>query len=123
VRKLAVFLEHLPPESATMTALRAERGEQAEEAIMAADPADAPWSAAEMLIATLIDEVRGLRSAYSTVHTGNVVQPPEPISRPGTKILAAKKRTRHMNDAQRAYLDEQRKRLAPPPLRAVEGGG
>jgi hypothetical protein len=122
MRKLAVFLEHLPPESATMTVLRAERGEKAEDAILAADPADAPWSSLEMLVATMIDELRGLRSAYATVHTGSVVQPPEPISRPGTKTAARKKRNRHMNDAQRAYLDEQRKRLSPAPLRAAEGG-
>jgi hypothetical protein len=123
VRKLANLLEHLPPESATMTALRAERGEEADDAIVRTDSAAAPWSALEMLVASLIDEVRGLRSAYATVHTGTVIQPPAPISRPGTTAMAAKKRTSHMSDAQRAMLDEQRKRLSPPPLRAVGEDG
>jgi len=123
VRKLANLLDHLPPESATMTALRVERGEDAEIDTSKADPSEAPWSALEMLVATLIDEVRGVRSAYATVHTGTVIQPPAPIPRPGTKLARSKQRTKHMNDKQRAYLDEQRRRLAPPPLPVAEGGG
>jgi hypothetical protein len=106
-----------------MTALRNERGEEADDAIVRSDPAVAPWSALEMLVASLIDEVRGLRSAYATVHTGTVIQPPPPIPRPGTEAMKTKKRTSHMSDAQRAMLDEQRKRLSPPPLRAVGEDG
>ena len=117
MRKLGNLLDHLPPESATMTALRNEGGLQGEKELVRGNPARAPWSALEMLIATLIDEVRGLRSAYSTVHTGTVIQPPKPIPRPGIQVAEEKQRTAHMNDAQRALLDEQRKRLSPPPLR------
>ena len=78
-RALRVLVERLPPESATMTALRREQppGERA-----AADPEAGRWSQVEMLLAALIDEVRR-NSYYLLAVNGNKTSAPEPVPRPG----------------------------------------
>ncbi|MEU1778098.1 hypothetical protein ABZ545_01270 [Streptomyces abikoensis] len=88
-RRLRILIEHLPPESATMTALRnsldddewaehAERGE----------PEAARWSQLEQLTAALIDAVRRVEYVLICVNRDGKSpppDPPEPIPRPGTK--------------------------------------
>lgn len=78
-RTLRVLVERLPPESATMTALRRE---QPAAERPAADPEAGRWSQVEMLLAALIDEVRR-NSYYLLGVNGNKVSPPEPVPRPG----------------------------------------
>lgn len=86
------FITHLPPESATMTALRNARPEPERGG---GDPAEAPWSQMEILIAALVDEIRCLRHDYTVTHLAKgkrKPKEPEPIPRPGLKARGAKKR-------------------------------
>jgi hypothetical protein len=97
-----------------MTALRASAPEMAEKSASQMDPSDAPWSQAEMLLASMTDAVRHLAWMYASVHAKNS-QPraPEPIIRPGVK--AAQRST--MTVAQYKAMTGQE-----PPLRLVQGG-
>lgn len=88
-RRLAVLLARLPPESATMTALRnrlteAELTEQAERG----EPEKGRWSQLEQLVAMTVDAVRRLE--YVTVAANSDSKsrrpaPPDPVRRPGAK--------------------------------------
>ncbi|MFE9003074.1 hypothetical protein ACFYOY_13175 [Streptomyces sp. NPDC007875] len=88
-RRLRVLIQHLPPESATMTALRndltdEELAEQAEHG----DPEKGRWSQVEQLLALIADRVARLE--YVTIlansdSKGKKPTPPEPIARPGAK--------------------------------------
>ncbi|WP_328313082.1 DUF5361 domain-containing protein [Streptomyces sp. NBC_00442] len=88
-RRLRVLIQHLPPESATMTALR--NGLSDEELVEQADkgePEKGRWSQAEQLLAAIADGVRRLE--YITILAnsdgkGRKHTPPEPIRRPGAK--------------------------------------
>jgi hypothetical protein len=125
VRKLGVLIEHLPAESATMTALRNERGDEADEQIVSSDAARAPWSPVEMLLATVVDELRNLQSVMITTATGKAQKPPPPIRRPGVGAKSAQPRPR-MTPDKRALLDAQRRALSPhlqPVPDPPEGGG
>ncbi|MEU5424238.1 hypothetical protein AB0H73_01325 [Streptomyces olivoreticuli] len=80
------MIEHLPPESATVTALRntapvTELDEQAE----GADPSRGRWSQTELLLAQVIDAVNRLSHYYALVNTsgGKRPDPPQPVPRPG----------------------------------------
>lgn len=97
-----------------MTALRVSAPEQAEKAGEALDPAQAPWSQMEMLLASLTDAVRHLAWMYASVHAkSSPPRAPEPIIRPGVK--AAQRST--MTVAQYKAMTGQE-----PPLRLVQGG-
>ena len=80
MRRMRVLLQGLPPESATMTALRngmsdEELAEQAEKG----EPEKARWSQLEQLTATLVDAVRRLE--YVTIlanSDGKSRKPPPP---------------------------------------------
>lgn len=112
-RKLGALVEHLPPESATMTALRASHPEITEKAAANADPGSAPWSQAEMLLAAAVDSMRRLEWMYAAAHTkGTPPTAPEPVSRPGVKP----KRKPAMTVAQYVAMTGQQ-----PPLRLVKG--
>ncbi|MEU2514309.1 hypothetical protein [Streptomyces syringium] len=82
------MVEHLPPESAVMTALRntAPDGDL-EKRAAGSDPASGRWSQSDMLLAQLIDAVRQLSHCYVVANTDSKarkkVTPPEPVARPG----------------------------------------
>lgn len=103
-------MDHLPPESATVTALRnSVTPEVAAMSGVGADPAAAQWSVAEMLQATMIDELRQFRHMYLQAHSDKPIgPPPEPLARPGVKG----KRKSKLTLRQRAMLDP-RIQLAP----------
>lgn len=86
-RRLRVLIQHLPPESATWTALRnslspVELAEQADKG----EPEKGRWSQEEQLLATVVDAVRRLEWVLLC---SNIEQkskrpdPPEPMRRPG----------------------------------------
>jgi hypothetical protein len=52
-------------------------------AVSAGDPARAPWSALETLVASVVDEIRNLSWMYASAHSKTAPQRPEMIKRPG----------------------------------------
>lgn len=88
-RRLRVLIQNLPPESATMTALRiATPEEELERTSEDADPTQGRWSQLEQLVAAQLDVLRQqLHAFYVANSSGKGVkpQPPEPIPRPGVK--------------------------------------
>lgn len=93
-RRLRVLIQGLPPESATLTALRAaipeeELDRQAE----TGEPEKARWSQSELLLASAIDALRRVEYVLICANTdskGKRPRPPEPIARPGVKTKPAK---------------------------------
>ena len=89
-----MFIEHLPPESHTMTALRngltpMQLAEQADKG----EPEKGRWSQQEQLLAATVDAIRRLEWVLICVNTekkANRPDPPEPMRRPG----AGPKKTR-----------------------------
>ncbi|WP_367129919.1 MULTISPECIES: hypothetical protein [Streptomyces] len=80
------MVEHLPPESATMTALRNAAPEVDLEAqAEGADPSRGRWSQTDLLLAQVIDSVTRLSHYYTLVNTsgGKRPDPPQPVPRPG----------------------------------------
>jgi hypothetical protein len=96
-----VLIEHLPPESATMTALRNAHPESVTDE--GPDPAEGRWSQPEMLLATAVDELRNLRYVYTAANAGKGKKPspPEPIRRPGVERKRPKPK---LSDAQADFL-------------------
>ncbi|MFE9382388.1 hypothetical protein ACFYMO_03990 [Streptomyces sp. NPDC007025] len=98
---LRVLIQHLPPESHTMTAIRnslsdVELDEQAD----LGEPEKGRWSQAEQLLALLADRVAQLQYTLICVNTEKKSQrpdQPEPIRRPGAQ--PRKKKTAPMSDA------------------------
>jgi hypothetical protein len=93
-RRLRVLIQHLPPESATWTALRnsmsaEELAEQADKG----EPEKGRWSQSEQLIAVVADRVAELTYAYSAANSPKGKKPkrPDPIRRPGAKPVKPKK--------------------------------
>ncbi|MDX3549511.1 hypothetical protein PV724_44355 [Streptomyces europaeiscabiei] len=85
-RRLRVLIQHLPPESHTMTALRntmsaQELAAQAEKG----EPEKARWSQQEQLTASLVDAVRRVEWVLWCVNSekNKEPDPPEPMRRPG----------------------------------------
>ena len=93
-RWLRVFIEHLPSESHTMTALRNELSD--EELARLADkgePEKARWSQTEQLLAGISDRLARLEYVYACANTEKKKDrpdPPEPMRRPGAKPKKAK---------------------------------
>jgi hypothetical protein len=83
-RRLRILIEHLPPESATMTAIRNAHPDQVG---AGKDPAEGRWSQTEMLLAQLVDELRLLRWLTLSINAekGSRPEPPEPLPRPGVQ--------------------------------------
>jgi hypothetical protein len=82
LRRLRVLLERLPPESATMTAIR----NAAPALPKGGDSAKAPWSALEVLVGTLVNEHRLWRYEQTLRNTGkgqSKPKEPEMIRMPG----------------------------------------
>lgn len=104
LRTLRTWIEHLPPESATKTAIRASIPQKdLEEHTDEGRPDLAPWSGTETLLAAVKDEVIKLRLALIAVNGG---KPGEftPTPRPGIPPKRTQK-YRRLTDAQRAALD------------------
>ncbi|MFI8191341.1 hypothetical protein ACIF8T_21400 [Streptomyces sp. NPDC085946] len=82
-----MFIEHLPPESHTMTALRNELtpiqlAEQADKG----EPEKGRWSQQEQLLAAAVDAIRRLEWVLISVNVDKKSKrpdPPEPMRRPG----------------------------------------
>lgn len=85
VRKLSVLISYLPPESATATAIRRATPPGGEGSGSDHDPADAPWSLVELLLASVIDELRWSRYEFRQANTKDAGSPPEQVPRPGVK--------------------------------------
>ncbi|MFD5137448.1 hypothetical protein ACFWMX_14600 [Streptomyces sp. NPDC058378] len=86
-RQLRVLIQHLPPESATMTALRvAMPAEEYEAQARRGKPEEGRWSMTEQLLAGITDSLRRLEYILIAVnHGGKGRRPkrPEPMRRPG----------------------------------------
>lgn len=105
LRTLRIWIEHLPPESATKTEMRnATPSEALEQSNGTHRPDLAPWSGVEVLLAGLKDEVRLLR-IVTTVANGGKQEPFEPTPRPGIPPKTATQTKRGLTDEQRRALD------------------
>lgn len=93
-RQLRVLIQHLPPESATMTALRNDlTDEEMVEQAESGEPEKARWSQAEQLLALVADRLAHFEHAYICAHVDSKAKqptPPEPIRRPGGKPVKPK---------------------------------
>jgi hypothetical protein len=95
-----VLIEHLPPESATKTALR----NAAPEVVEPVEPEDyGAWSQAELLLAAVADGINVLAWQQTQINGGHKSPPPPPIPRPGVV-----RSTRRLTPAGRAYLQQMR---------------
>jgi len=98
-----------------MTALRTAEPDLAAQAGEDSDPAAAPWSADQMLLASLIDAVRQNGWMYAAVHSKDrAPAQPDPVVRPG---VAARKRKTMTVAAYRAMTGQE------PPMHLVRGSG
>lgn len=90
---LRVLLQHLPPESNTMTALRNELSdEELAEQAEKGKPENGRWSQTDQLIAMVADRVGALHHVYASTHSSRKHKPPEPIRRPGAKAAHGKQK-------------------------------
>lgn len=98
-RRLRVLIQHLPPESATWTALRnampeADLAAQAD----SGEPEKGRWSQEEQLLAAVVDAIRRLEWVLICVNTDKKSKrpdPPEPLRRPGA---GPRKKTAQLTD-------------------------
>jgi hypothetical protein len=94
-----VFIEHLPPESHTMTALRNELTPiQLDEQAGKGEPEKARWSQQEQLLAAAVDAIRRLEWVLICVNSEKKSKrpdPPEPMRRPGA---GPRKKTAQLTD-------------------------
>lgn len=102
IRRLRILIEHLPPESATKTAIRNAVGPDELAASGEYRPDLGQWSSMEMLLAVLRDELVLTRHVAIAAAGG---KPPEfvPMSRPGIPPKSAQKSV--MTDDMRRALD------------------
>jgi hypothetical protein len=88
-RRLRVLIQHLPPESATWTAIRnALTDEELAEQSESAEPERDRWSKLEHLMAAVADRVARVEYVLICANTDKKTRrpdPPEPIRRPGSK--------------------------------------
>jgi hypothetical protein len=115
-RRLGVLIEHLPPESATKTALRDEL-DDGDLARLASLPrrGHGPWSHVELLLAAVHDNLARLVYVQQAKAGAKNLKAPEPMPRPG--VGGAK--VRAINPAAREYLEQVRARNAA----AADGDG
>ncbi len=104
LRTLRIWIEHLPSESATKTAMRnAVSSSDMERATAEHRPDLAPWSGVELLLASLKDEVVLLRH-ITLAANGGKPGTFEPTPRPGIPPKSAAPK-RGLTDEQRRVLD------------------
>jgi hypothetical protein len=93
-RRLRVLIQGLPPESATMTALRnAMPEEDLDEQAEQGKPEQGRWSQSELLLASAIDALRRVEYVLICANTDSKARrpsPPEPLARPGAKPRKSK---------------------------------
>lgn len=93
-RRLRVLIQGLPPESATLTALRAAMPEEElDRQAESGEPEKARWSQSELLLASAIDALRRVEYVLICANTDSKSKrprPPEPIARPGVKSKPVK---------------------------------
>jgi hypothetical protein len=87
-RQLRVLIQHLPPESATMTALRNELPpDELESQADTGEPEKARWSQLEQLVAAVYDGIRRVEHVLIAANTdtskARLPDPPQPLRRPG----------------------------------------
>ncbi|MET9728682.1 hypothetical protein [Streptomyces zaomyceticus] len=86
-RRLRVLIQNLPPESATMTALRNDlTAEDYERQARNGKPEEGRWSMAEQLLAGVTDALREIQYILVVANSdgkGRKPRRPEPIRRPG----------------------------------------
>lgn len=112
-RRLRMLIERLPPESATMTALRLANPRPAGDD--GPDPATGRWSQSEVLLASAVDELRYLRHENRRMNGDKKSKPPEPIRRPG---VVDKSKKNKLSDDQYDWLYRHINGLDHP-----DGGG
>lgn len=108
-RRLQVFIDRLPPESSTKTAIRDDLGEVNLAKMAQEQPQDGygPWSHTDMRLAALIDKVSWL--IYAVYHAqGGKPKEPKQFPRPG--VLKDGAAVRVLNEQQRSYLEQVRAR-------------
>lgn len=114
MRRLRVLIENLPPESATKTAIRNEVGvEIVEESGGEHRPDLGQWSALEMLLAAIKDELM-LNRLVAIAAAGGKPGEFVPTPRPGIPPRSAQRAGR-MTDEMRRALDP---RLRDQPMEA-----
>jgi hypothetical protein len=86
-RRLRVLIQHLPPESHTMTALRnATPAEELERQADEGEPEKGRWSQTDQLIAAMYDRLGRIEYVLICSNTDKKSKrpaPPEPMRRPG----------------------------------------
>ncbi|MFB7605296.1 hypothetical protein [Streptomyces gardneri] len=89
-RQLRVLIQQLPPESATMTALRnALPASEYERHAKDGRPEEGRWSMAEQLLAGITDALRDIQYILVLANSdgkGRKPRRPEPIRRPGVAV-------------------------------------
>jgi hypothetical protein len=108
-RRMLVLVNALPPESATMTAIRNDTPDEALDE-MEMHPELAQWSGIEGLLALLVDEMRNLTWSFLQSRTEEKLPRPEPLPRPGLRSRP-RGRGRRLEDMQR--LDPRLRGLSP----------
>jgi hypothetical protein len=98
-----------------MTAVRIEAGEESLSGN--ADPADAPWSHTDMLLAAVVDAIHSLQWTYISAHSKRPAKQPDPLRRPGAGS-APEKGKGTLSAAQYRMLTGE-----APPLYLIQGGG
>jgi hypothetical protein len=89
--RLRNLIRHLPPESATKTALRNELSDaEIKRYAQQGDPSQGQWSHLEMLVASLLDAVRHLQVTVIRVNGGKA-KLPDPTPRPGVRPRGRKR--------------------------------
>lgn len=104
-RRLGVLIRHLPPESATRTAMREAMTDQEREALPEPE-GHGPWSSEMHLMAAMFDTLQLLAWQNTQIHGGRKTEPPPPTPRPGVATGNRKRLTK----AQRDYLESKRRR-------------
>lgn len=114
-RLLGNLIRHLPPESATKTALRNRMSDaEIKAAAEEADPSQGQWSHQEMLIASLVDAVRLNTFVLRRINGDKKAQAPDPVPRPGVKSKGGKRRRRLTPEQTAAVLRRIRGETTPP---------
>jgi hypothetical protein len=99
-RQLRVLIQHLPPESATMTALRnGLTDEEFDQQAREGKPEEGSWSMTDQLLAGAIDALREIQYTLVLANLDKKARKPrrpEPLPRPG---VARKKKREPMSEA------------------------
>lgn len=109
-RRMIVLADNLPPESATVTAMRNSVPED-ELSAQESHPEFGKWSSDQSLLALLVDEVRNLSWSYVQRHSESAVPRPEPLRRPG--VGGSVRRGRRLSLATAMRLDPRLRGLEP----------